>query len=382
MLARRRACCLASLWLLPACGDPAIEVQPACASARLLDVPALAITRSGRTLDASWRVGQLASDGSHTPLIELDIDLVIPTRFVAFEHDAQSGRMWVATWSFDADEQAWLFQFDASGQLAWSDPLDALGDIQHASLIHHDGALYVALRVLAQDQVPRLRVERRDLDGEPQWVNDALLDASGEPFAHAELRGVAAGTLAMLATPPLIDYGPSYPLTLELDSGERVWLDGAGTDSIALAPFDDALYVAWSYNAQLDVEAELHGERIELVPARSHLRASTTSGSPLAATAQVEWPEGFGATVQSLDIELAPLGDRLASLVQGNGVLGLTLHSREGELVCQSLLDVPVLGLLGPAQALEGREQVAIVVDAAELDDVSALGILLLEPLE
>lgn len=350
----------------------------------MLDVPARAITRSGRTLGVGgpWQVGALAADGSHTPLVELDIDVVDVGRFVAFEHDPQSGRMWVATWSFDADQPAWLFQLDARGQREWSEPLDTLGRIEHASLHHHEGALYVALRTRSDGALPNLRVERRDAAGLVQWANEALPDPFEGLMAMAELRGVADGALVLLATPPLIDSGPSYPLTLELDSGAPRWLDGAGTDSIALAPVDDALYVAWSYDAQLDVEAELHGERIELVPARSLLRASTASGTALATAAPVEWPAGFGADVPALDIELAPLGEHLASLVLGAGRLGLTLHSREGELACQGELDVPVLGLLGAAQAIEGREQVAIVVDTTELDDVSALGILLLEPLE
>jgi hypothetical protein len=331
MLALPRACwCLASL-SLATCSDAPIDPPPACASVRVLDVPVLAITRSGYTLDASWRVGVLGPTGSHAPLVELDHELVSLARAVAFEHDPQSGRMWVSTWSFDEGEPALLLQFDASGQLDWSEPLDTLGRVGDVSLYQHEGALFVATRVQPEGALPSLRVERRDAAGVVQWTNAALLGPFDEPMAMAELRGVVEDTLVLVATPPHIDSGPSYALALELE------------------------------------------------PARSLLRAATASGTTLVDETQVEWPAGFGADQHALDIELAPLGDRIASFVQGNGVLGLTLHARSGELECQRLLDVPVLGLLGLAQALDGREQVAILVEAARLDDVADLAILLVE---
>lgn len=374
----------AALSLLFGCGDPPVEPAQACAHARVLEVPASVIARSGRTLDVAggWAVGTIAEDGTHTLDLELDIELVGLARFVAFDHDPQSGRMWVATWSFDETEEAWLFQFDARGQLEWSERLDALGPVQHVSLRHHEGALYVATRASASEgELPSLRVERRDAAGATQWLRDDLLDPFAGPLAHAELRGVAEGALAMLATPPLIDYGPSYPLTLDLASGATIWLDAQGHSAIALATTDDRVHVAWSANARLDDEAWLAGEHVELEPARSTLRSSTPSGTMLAEV-EVAWPERFGESQQQLDIEVALLGDHIASLVQGSGGLGLTLHSREGALLCQEVLDVPILGMLGPAHPLEGREQIAIVVEYARLDDIADLGILLLDPLE
>lgn len=370
---------LASLALLTiGCGERTIERD--CASVQLIPHHGRVLSQSGRTLDVvgGWKVGEIQPDGTHLDVVTLALDLDPSLQDVAFEHDPQTGRMWVMTW-YEGPQPGptWLVQFDATGQVEWSEDLGAVGIVRDASLLYQQGSLFLAMRVDDFDYAysyehPHLQVERRDGSGLVQWSRSDLLTPDGDGnFAGAELHGVVGDALALLATPPLTDYGPSYPLTLDVETGETLWLASERHSSIALAADEERLHIAWSESARIDPE-RYPPERVELEPARSVLRETSREGTILAEGAAT-WPEAFSRTTYGPHIQVAPLGEQIVSLVEGMSGIGITVHTREGERVCQDILPIPML-LGGVAQAIVGREQIIVpVVDYASLEDAYLL---------
>lgn len=365
------------------CGERTIDLDRECVRVQVLEVYPDRVTRSGRTFAelSDWSIGQIEPDGSFTTVMQLDVDLDIVDYRGAIEHDPESGRMWLLAWSYDAPP--WLFQFDASGQIEWADELSELGGVvTYGSLLHHDGALVIAVRVEVE-WPGTLVVERRDLAGEVVWTRGELpTPDGGNVFASAGLIGVADGALAMIATPPLIDYGPSYPLTLDFASGEPIWSGEDGHDPLALIVDDERLVLAWTSGPRFDVD-QLPEQRVEIERASSSLQVVTPAGDALT-QADVEWPKGW-RVYDDDRVALARMGDRLVSLVEGTGTVGVTVHDRDGELECQgTLADVDRLDW---AIGLDGREQAlaAVAVRTGELDDhgehQTESRVLLLEPL-
>jgi hypothetical protein len=362
---------------LVSCGERTAGLGE-CVSVRVLEFSSDQITRSGRTFHdlSDWTIGQIEPDGSYTTVMQLDVDLNVVDYHGTIEHDPESGRMWLLAWSYE-DLPGWLFQFDATGQVEWADELnDVGGTVVRGSLLHHDDALVVAMRVQAMGP-PSLIVERRDLAGEVVWTSGELPTPDDYGlFATAQLVGVADGAIAMVATPPLIDYGPSYPLTLDFASGIPIWTSqGDGHDPLAMAVDDQRVYLAWTSGPRFDPD-QLPEKRVEIERATSSLKAVTPDGEALV-QAELEWPKGW-REFEDDEIALAWMGDRLISLVGGSSAIGVTVYDQQGELECQGKIDLDI-EYLGPAIGLAGREQTVVAV-ALRTEQAPVPGMLLLEP--
>jgi hypothetical protein len=373
---------------LVGCGEQTVGIDRECVRARILEISLHQITRTGRTLSEwAWSIGQIESDGSLTTVMQLDIDLDLLDYDGSIAHDPASGRMWLLATSYNFP--AWLFQFDASGQLEWADELSDIGGaVTGGALLHHDGALVLAVGVETTPRNRNLVVQRRDLTGEVVWTrsdiptpDDGTVLASGRPI------GVVGDALAMIVTPPLTDYGPSYPLTLSFASGEPIWSGEDGHDPLAMIVDDERLYLGWTSGPRFDYE-RLPDEYVELERASSSLQVVTPGGQELVQD-QVEWPKGW-RRFEDKAIALAWMGDRLISLVEGADALGVTVHDKQGELECQGKLELgPVghVGLAGWMIGIEGREQALarVAVRTGKLNEwgehETALRVLLLEPL-
>src|SRR5690606_27671877 len=113
---------------LLSCGERTDELDEECVRARILETSPDQITRTGRTLYelSDWSIEQIEPDGSITTVMQLDVDLDILDYQGSIEHDPESGRMWLLAWSRE-QLPAWLFQFDATGQVEWARELSDLG---------------------------------------------------------------------------------------------------------------------------------------------------------------------------------------------------------------------------------------------------------------
>lgn len=382
--------CLLVIALL-SCGDRTIELDRVCVHARLLPIAPDMITRSGRTLTVwgPWRVGQIELDGSVTTVTSLEVDLEPVLHRGQLEHDPVSGRMWLLAW--DGDETAWLYQFDAAGQVEWADELvDFAGPVTWGgSLLYHDASILFAVTIELEGeyQYPSLVIERRDLAGETLWTRgDIPTDDVGTPFASAELIGVSGDALSMIATPPLIDYGPSFPLTLDVATGTTIWSGAEGHDPLRMIVDDEQLLLAWTQGPRFDPE-QLPDSKVEIERASSSLRRTTRSGEELTQD-DAEWAKGWRSGWDDDNLALAWMGARAVTLVEGSEQFGVTVHAKEGTRECQGTLDVEIGRLRGKAIGIEGREQwlVGVDVGVGEADEYGYFdeydhNVLLLEPL-
>ncbi|HVI03631.1 MAG TPA: hypothetical protein VM869_33280 [Enhygromyxa sp.] len=386
MVDARHAWVVVAIPLL-SCGERTIDpLDRECVRARILPFSPDRITRSGRTLFelSDWSIEQIEPDGSLTTVVQLDVDLDPASYYGAIEHDPVSGRMWLLAASRN-DLPAWLFQFDAAGQVEWADELSDLGgEVNGGGLLHHEGALIVTIGTETPPWEREVIVERRDLSGAVVWSRGDLPTPDDDSvFASANPIGVVDGVLALIATPPLIDYGPSFPLTLDFATGETIWSGADGHDPIRMAVDDERLYLAHTGGPRFDSE-RFPSELIELEPATSTLEAVSPSGEVIMQD-QVEWPQGWRGHDDD-EIALVRLGDRLISLVQGSEALGVTVHDRAGELECQGKLDLDI-DRVGWGITLEGRAQglAWVTVRTGEFDEYGeperVHAMLLIEPL-
>jgi hypothetical protein len=385
LMRQTQAGCVLVLALV-SCGDRAIELDRVCVRTRLLPISPDTITRSGRTLSASgWHVGQIELDGSVTAVTSLEVD-VPPLYLGRLDHDPVSGRMWVLAWA--GEEPAWLYQFDAAGQVEWANELVGFAGpiVSGGSLRYHDDSIVFAVTIQTQSGYPSLLIERRDLAGETLWTRDDIsMPDDVIPFRSAELIGVSGDALSMIATPPLIDYGPSFPLTLDVATGDTIWSGPDGHDPLRMIVDDEHLFLAWMEGPRYDPEQL--PEQVEIAPASSSLSQTTPSGEQLTQD-NVEWPKGWRTSWDDKDLEFAWMGERVVTLVEGSEQFGVTVHAKDGTLECQGTLDVEIDGIASAAMGIEGREQwlLGVYVGVGEPNksgyyDESVRSTLLLEPL-
>lgn len=386
-----RVGCLLVLALV-SCGDRVIDLDRVCVRARVLPINPDMVTRSGRTLTVwgGWSVDQIEPDGSVTTVTSLEVDLEPVFYSGHLEHDPVSGRMWLLAWGWD-DEPAWLYQFDATGQVEWADELvDFEGPVTWGgSLLYHDESIVFAVTIQppGEYQYRSLVIERRDLAGETVWTRgDIPTSDEGIPFASAELIGVSGDALSMIATPPLTDYGPSFPLTLDVATGTTIWSGAEGHDPLRMIVDDERLVLAWTEGPGFDVE-QLPDQKVEIERASSSLRRTRPSGED-STQDDVEWPKGWRTGWDDDNLALAWMGERAVTLVEGSEQFGVTVHANDGTLECQGTLDVEIDSITGWAIGIEGREQWLVNVDigVGEPDEYGYYDehdrrVLLLEPL-
>jgi hypothetical protein len=325
--------------------------EPQCVDVELLALDVTHVRASGRTLGPGWAVGQLDASGVHTPLLELQIDASYDQH--DFDHSPLDDRMWLLGWDY-VDNAAMLYQFDASGAVEWSDPLDEHTAVRDGSVLHHEGALLVALTVETANSFPRLVVERRELDGTVVWTRSEILlpdEFDPMPFARGELIGVSGSAVVLSATPPLIDYGPSYPLTLDLETGDTIAI-GEGHTNLEVAHDEERLQLSWVQSARKSLP-----DLEEVEPAQTNLRVTSPSGEALASS-DTKWSKSwFRGAWYADDVELAWTGEQLVSLTEGDRKLGVTLHDVDGTRTCTSTLALDDIDVLtGWAIGLEGSD--------------------------
>ena len=359
------------------CSSRTIEPDVVCVQARVLleleQEPCL-ITPSGLTVfatGAALTLRQLELDGTLTEVMTLPVDGWCHD--FAFEHDVASGRMWVLEGhDRDTETPAQLRQFDASGQVEWARELSQ-GDrpVARGSLLHHQDALYVAMTldwVIPPDPTdyenylaPTLVIERRDPSGELVWTRGDYPTPDGSSnFASAGLVNLNEAGLSMVATPPLIDYGPSYPFTIDGENGDVVWSGGEGRenghDGLWMVGDDQQLYLAWTLDPRID-PTKLP-ERVEIESGRSYLEVMTPTGLERAFS-EVHWSDW-----NDTNVRLATMGEQILSLVDGVPGLGVAVHDKTGELACKGTLELPegvqVDQFYGRPVEIEGRDQVVV----------------------
>jgi hypothetical protein len=372
----------AVLLTLSSCGGRTIEPESICVRARILPIDPVMVTRTGRVLEPQfdgWTVSQLEADGTLTP-----ITTVVTTEHVFFyrarlEHDPISGRMWVLEgYDSDTDQPAALYQFAADGQLEWMVELsDYERPVDASSLHYHDGSIYVALSmegVWPSDPsdpniiYDSLLLERRDLTGAVLWSRgDYAPPNTSELFYSAALIDVSGNALAMVATPPLIDYGPSYPLTVDIETGDVLWSGSDGHDPLRMAVGDAQLYLGW-VRPPIDE------------PTSSSLSVHASSTGVQANLSTVEWPAiDWSSSWGDQYIVLGWMGTQLVSVVSSEGEHGVTIHDEDGTLLCQGALDLE-FDAIGGGVGIAGRKQFVAGVRVGQ-DDSEESGLLLIEPL-
>ncbi|MFO7563531.1 MAG: hypothetical protein R6X02_12870 [Enhygromyxa sp.] len=384
-----------ALLSLSSCGKQ-IEPEPICARARILPIYPVMITPTGRVLAPGaegWAVSQLEVDGTLTPIATLVTEEAFRT-FAWLEHDPLSGRMWLLDRGY-GDTPAWLYQFDAEGQLEWKVELsDYERPVQPGALHYHDGSIYVTLSM--RGVWPRdpsdpniihdsLLIERRDLSGEVVWARaDYQPPNTSHELSSAVLVDVSGSALSMVATPPLIDYGPSYPLTIDIETGEVLWSGSDGHDPLRMAVEDTRLYLARVRPTQYDPERL--PEWVALAPASSSVSVHDSSTGAQANLSTTEWdrivwryPGDWGRQ----NMTFGWLGAQLVSLVVADGEHGITVHDKDGALLCAGTLDLD-FATIGRGVGIEGRSQFVVEVSVARggADDLeNEHGLLLIEPL-
>lgn len=355
------------------CGPPAIEPLPICVSTRVLELEPCSITRSGALLFQTSEglvVRQLDEDGTLSEFATLEVAETCEQGGTSFEHDPATGRMWlIDPLGYDEDTPARLWQFDSAGHVEWERELVHEGRYsRYGSVYHHDGALFVSasLEPLVPfdpndpDDWPEsntMLVERLDLAGELVWARMDYLDSGGTNFASGGAFSMTSGGLAMRATPPLIDYGPSFPLVISPDDGAVIWL-GEGHDPLRMITDGEHVFLAWTLRAKLDYINIGDGPPLrELAPAVSKLDIRSPTGE-LLGHGEVEWPGWV-----ELSSALALLGDQIATIVgTEGGPVGITLHAKDGTLECKSTLELGD-AYVNSATSIEGREQIVVAIE-------------------
>lgn len=379
---------------VPSCGGDTVDPTPVCAKTQLVPVDPMMVTATGRVLAPladSWAIRQLDADGSLSAVATVPSSGSPLAGFGWLEHDPLSGRMWLVESWWDETPSV-LHQLDADGEIEWTVELVDYERGATANSLHYDdGALYLALSLdqLAPDPddpedpgTPgTLVVERRDLDGAVVWTrSDYTPPNTHEWFASARLVGVSDGALSMVATPPLIDYGSSYPLTLAVGTGEVLWSGAEGHDPLRMAVSDDRLYLGWGRGRVHDDYTKPEPAVVE--PSMSTLSVHAPSTGAEARSEILDWPAidwGASGVWDGRRITLGWMGPQLLLLVQGRkGEHGLAIYDEAGVLVCQGVLDREIREL-GRGVGIEGRAQFVVEVGGPSDDDPRAL--LLVEPL-
>ena len=327
------------------------------------------VTRTGLVLSKgeNWRVARLESDGTLTPLVELETETFPYSAWGWLEHDPVSGRLWLLTTEFDhgldVAVPSRLYHYDASGALEWMTELEGYVRPVVGTNLHFDaaeGALYLAMSLDAGPPeepdypwgVPRtLVLERRDEAGAVVWARSDYENSDGE-LSSARLVGISDGALVMIATPPLIDWGPSYPLSVDPETGASLWTDGEGSEDIRIAVSDTRAYVSTVYSARFDIERP---DPVQLEPARSALSVHVPPTGVELAREQLEWVplqwrphSGHGES-----IAFGRMGSRVVSVLDTAHASGIAVYDSEGTALCQSELDASDIAGLEWAPGLQ-----------------------------
>jgi hypothetical protein len=370
--------CSISIALALGCGPSALEINPICVSTRVLELDPCGVTRSGVLLlqaPEGLVVRQLHADGTLNELATLEVGQTCE-RGTAFEHDPATGRMWlIVSGSFDDATPGRLMQFNSTGHVEWERELVHEGRYSRGGWVfHHDGALFVSMSLEPLvpfdpndpddwPEPPSLLIERLDLAGELAWARMDYFtpDSPDLHFASGGVLGMTSGGLALYATPPLIDYGPSYLSVISPDDGAVVWAGDEGYDDLRVATDDEDLFLTWTHPARLDYINVGDGPPLrELEPARSLLDIRSPTGE-LLGHSEIEWPGWI-----ELSSALALLGDQVATIVGIDGVpgspVGITLHAKDGTLACKGALELGDASIWH-ATSIEGREQVVVFIE-------------------
>lgn len=351
------------------CSDRTIEPDVRCVATRIVPLDVDQITRTGRVLQfrlSGWDIGQLETDGSLTPIATFELDEPVGYASAWLEHDPETDRMWLLVGADeDLGRPTRLHQLDADGQLAWTRELTAERPVLGGSVLYHEDNLYLALTIDDvqpadpedwESYIPyELVLERHDLEGNVLWTNSSLAD---EPsgFAFAGLIRVIGSTLAMVATPPYIDYGPSYPATVDIETGAVLWAGAEdGHDPLRVLADGESLYLAW--NEVIDRDIPLSGSTLSV--------RAPSDGSELARS-DVEWRPGASPGFGGANIALGWMGERLVSVVETEQLVdavrsGVTVHEKDGTLVCQATLDAE-FDSFSRGYSIDGREQFFVIV--------------------
>ncbi len=387
----------AALLTLSSCGGRTNEPESICARARILPIDPFMVTPSGRVLESrasGWAVSQLEADGTLTPVTTLETSEFAVFVRAWLEHDPSSGRMWVLEGSdWLSDKPTTLYQFDADGQLEWEIPLvDYERPVDAGSLHFHEDSLYVALTMEraapadpSEPGAPKsLVIERRDLNGAMLWSRaDYGPPQTSDVLASAVLVDVAGSALSMVVTPPLIDYGPSYPLTVDIETGDVLWSGSDGHAPLRMAVSDAQLYLGWVTPRSYDPER--WPEKVVLAHTSSSLSVHAPSTGAQANLEAVDWSAidwrypGVGRETYAMGW----MGARLVSVVVAAGEHGVTVHDADGTLLCQGALDIE-FDAVHRGMGIDGRSQfvAGVSVGLGDADDAEEEhGLLLIEPL-
>jgi hypothetical protein len=387
------SCSVSIAWAL-GCGPPTIEVNPICVSTRVLELDPCWVTHSGALLlqtPEGLVVRQLHEDGTHDELATLEVGETCEWG-TAFEHDPTTGRMWlIVPGPYGEDIPGRLVQLDSTGHVEWERELVHEGRASRRGWVyHHEGALFVSMSLAPlvpfdpadPDDWPEpnmLSFERIDLAGELVWARTDYFTPESPDlhFASGGAIGMTSGGLAVLATPPLIDDGPSFPSVISPDDGAVIWAGEEGHEHLHGSTDGQDLLLTWTRAARLDWMNPGDGSTPlrELEPARSLLDVRSPTGEVLG-HGEVEWP---GWT--ELSSSSAPLGDQLATIVGtrdgGNddgGRTGITLHAKDGTLECKGTLELGDVSV-GYATNIEGREQVVAFIERRVGEDENGYGV-------
>jgi hypothetical protein len=368
----RSSAWLAGIALVLGCSER--QLDPVCVTTQVVEAYPCAITPSGLMLSGG-QVIQLHEDGTTSDVATLELDLEVSRGCGSFAHDPSTGRMWLIDTNWDSELPARLHQFDATGQLEWEMELIHEGRISKygGEVYQHEGAVYVAARLDPPDPIDpnepflerdKLLIERLDHAGEVVWARADYLvpDEVDIHFASGEDMHMTDDGLALIATPPLIDYGPSYPLVVDEQDGAVLWSGADGEQGLHSIAKDDRVTLAWPTFASYELGPDgLRGK--EIAPAGSVLSVHSPTGEPRASS-EVAWP-GW----DELYTKPAFLGDRIVTLVSTyDGPVGVTVHTRDGVLECKQILDDLGNASIEFVVGLDGREQVAVVAELVPED--------------
>ncbi|NVB43325.1 hypothetical protein G6O69_36205 [Pseudenhygromyxa sp. WMMC2535] len=271
-----------------------------------------------------------------------------------------------------SDAPASLARYDAEAQLEWRLELDSSGQaVDASSLLYHEGALYLALRT--RDDSGQLILERRALSGATTWTrSDYAPPATSSALRSARLIGVSGSTLAMVATPPLTDYGPSYPLSVDIETGAVQWSGEDGHDPLTMTVGDAHVYLGW-----------VRPPTVELADTTSSLSLHAPSSGAQISLGELSWPElDWNSSSQDpRSLVSGWMGAQLVTILASAGAHGYAIHDVDGERQCQGSFALEFVALQA-AVGIEGRSQLVAQVSVTLDDegDVAERGLLVIEP--